>query len=179
MSADAGRVPGVSPELERSARWWLRAYPPRWRGVQGAEVVTLVADLAPPGAARVPLGVGLGLLRAGWGWRWRHRPDPLAWFLYRFCDLPVTGYDPWVLDDIEGRWYTVRRGYLLWLLLSLQGSIVLGPGRGSSPWLTWGISVGVTVVFAVAMARPSRRYARRKHLGRPDPGPAGRTPRAA
>ena len=151
MSADAGRVPGVSPGLGRSARWWLRAYPPRWRG----------------------------LLRAGGGWRGRPRPDPLAWFLYRFCDLPVTGYDPWVLDDIEGRWYTVRRGYLLWLLLSLQGSIVLGPGRGSSPWLTWGISVGVTVVFAVAMARPSRRYARRKHLGRPDPGPAGRTPRAA
>lgn len=103
---------GAQPvdEFERSARFWLRAYPVRWRAVRGDELVGVLRDLAGPDATRLPLREGLGLLRAGWATRWRDGPPLRTRLAYRWLDTPIPPrYREWARDDIDGRWFHTRR----------------------------------------------------------------------
>ncbi len=105
---------GGADRYERSARFWLRAYPPRWRRLHGDEALAVLLDLAPrPDDAGAPHGIGpreaWGLVRAGWGLRWREHPPLGRWLLYRLFDarLPAR-YWWWVADDIHGVLYPWR-----------------------------------------------------------------------
>lgn len=94
----------------RSVRWWLRAYPRRWRAARAAEVTDLLADLAAPGARRLDPRSGLGLVRAGWATRWREHPPLLPWLGYVLLERRLgPRYRDWVADDIAGSSYQARR----------------------------------------------------------------------
>lgn len=167
-------TPAAQERFERSARFWVRAYPPRWRRLYEDEVVTLLVDLAQPDARRIGAGAAWDLLRTGWGVRLRGRPDPLSWVLYRFFDLPLRRCVDWVADDIDGRWYLYRRHVPVWLLLGGMLWDSIDPGDGVMPG---GLAfLGFLVIVASGgplLARPTRRQARRRHLldGDRPPGP--------
>lgn len=123
---------GAQPvdEFERSARFWLRAYPVRWRAVRGDELVGVLRDLAGPDATRLPLREGLGLLRAGWATRWRDGPPIGTRLAYRWLERPIPPrYREWARDDIDGRWFDTRQTAVaplaalaaFWLVNDLRG----------------------------------------------------------
>lgn len=106
--------------LDRSAAFWLRAYPRRWRAQRSAEVAEVLVDLAPAGATRLGLRAAAGLVRAGWSTRWRQRPPVGAFLRYRLLDRrPAPAFDGWLRDDLEGALYPWRSALVL--------SVVLGP----------------------------------------------------
>lgn len=128
MSTAQGAQPG--DEFERSARFWLRAYPVRWRAVRGAELIGVLRDLAGPDATRLSLREGLGLLRAGWATRWRDGPPLRTRLAYRWLDTPIPPrYREWARDDIDGRWFDTRQMAMaplaalatFWLATALRG----------------------------------------------------------
>lgn len=152
---------GISPRLVRSARFWLRAYPRRWRTARGEEVLGLLADLAGPGDGRLDARTAVNLMRSGWATRWREHPPLGPWLLYRTFDRRIPReYRGWAHDDIDGFWLPVRT-YLAqfgWLL-----AVLLRSGREAT--------TSLVVVFGVAAAAgmvlwPSyhRHQARLKHL---------------
>lgn len=151
----------------RSARFWLRAYPRRWRALYGEEVATSLEELAPAGARRLEPSAALMLVRCGWATRWRGRPDPAAWVLYRLFDLPIRDSDDWVADDIDGRWYPVRHLALAWLVAAAMLWLELAdPADRSLGQLVGPVMLGLTPVAG----RLSRRRARRRHLLVQPPG---------
>ena len=100
--------------LDRSAAFWLRAFPKRWRAQRAAEVSEVLADLAPVGATRLDLRTAAGLVRAGWGVRWRQRPPIGAFLRYRLLGRrPSHAYDGWLRDDLEGALYPWRYSLVL------------------------------------------------------------------
>lgn len=124
--------------VERSAAFWLRAYPRRWRAERGDELVAVLADLAEPGAVRVDRRTAWGLIRSGWATRWRSSPPPHIYLTYRLLGTPVPSrYRAWVQDDVLGPSYLVRRTvWSLWLLPVLL--------------LTWPTHLAVTFFLVVA-----------------------------
>ena len=67
-------------DFDRSARFWLRAYPRDWRAVRGDEVTSVLRDLAAEDARRVDLRTAWNLVRGGLATRWRQTP-PLRVYL--------------------------------------------------------------------------------------------------
>ena len=87
--------------LDRSAAFWLRAYPPSWRAQRADEVTAVLVDLAPDGARRLDARTALGLLRGGVATRWRQTPPLRVYLPYRMLDLRVPArYRDWVQQDI-------------------------------------------------------------------------------
>ena len=68
-SSVRGAVDPVEPDLARSIRFWMRAYPRRWRAVRGEELLWLVVDLAGADARRLGAGAAIDLVRGGWATR--------------------------------------------------------------------------------------------------------------
>jgi len=97
-------------QLVESIKFWMRAYPRRWRQARGRELVDVVVDLAGPGARRLDPRSAFDLVRGGWATRLREHPLPHTWLLYRMFDrrIPVA-YRSWALDDIDGFLYPMRR----------------------------------------------------------------------
>ncbi|WP_407344846.1 hypothetical protein [Pengzhenrongella phosphoraccumulans] len=171
--ADMPAPPGrVDPRFARSARFWLRAYPRRWRAARAAEMTEVLADLAEPGATRLDLRGAADVIRSGWATRWREHPPPRAMLAYRLWDgrMPER-YHPWLWDDVTGALYSVRR---LWPVLFI---VVVMWIDGSSYAV-----VGALVVWVI-MVLTTRGYVRREALRRffpPEPsiplifaGPSG------
>lgn len=166
----SGRPSGDAPAaFARSTRFWLRAYPMRWRALYGDEVVTALAQLAPAGARRLEPTAAAELVRCGWATRWRGRPDPGSWVLYRLFDLPIRDSDDWVADDIDGRWYPVRHLALAWsIAVAMLCMEAADPAGRSLAQLVGPVLLGVAPVAG----RLSRRRARRRHLMDQPPRPA-------
>ena len=136
---------GGADRYERSARFWLRAYPPRWRRLHGDEALAVLLDLAPaPDDAGAPHGIGAreawGLVRAGWALRRREHPPLGRWLLYRLFDarLPAR-YWWWVADDIHGVLYPWR---------------VTMTGLGTALAIFYGWPVLAQLLFSVEVTRP-------------------------
>ena len=169
-SAGFGVPVGMSPRLVRSARFWLRAYPRRWRAARGEEVLGLLADLAGPGDGRVDARTAVNLVRSGWATRWREHPPLGPWLLYRILDRRMPGHLGWVRDDIAGRWLPLRANLGV-AAVFLVVTMIYGPSRGC--WVLWPVS---------SWARPSSAVA--ESAGRRSGstwyrGPANRCSRAA
>lgn len=139
--------------LDRSAAFWLRAYPRRWRAQRAAEVAEVLADLAPAGATRLDLRAAAGLVRGGWSTRWHQRPPVGAFLRYRLLDRrPAPEYDGWLRDDLEGALYPWRSALvpvLLTAALLLPVGLVLGwsPVQGVLAFL---------VVYALSVVERAR-----------------------
>ena len=146
----------VSPAFARSAAFWLRAYPRRWRAARGDEVLGVLADLAAPGARRSGPRSALDLVRGGWATRLREHPPFGAWLLYRTFDRRIPGYHAWLRDDIDGALGPARR-YLFTAWPVIAVFLFYTP---RSIWV-------VPIVMAVALPlvwRRQRRRAREQHL---------------
>lgn len=100
-------------KLERSARFWMRAYPRRWRAIFGDDLVAVLHDVTEPGAQQVSLREAAQVVRAGWALRWREHPPFWRWLAYRSFGLRLPDeYRFWVMDDLLGKFYSVRYGML-------------------------------------------------------------------
>ena len=162
-SSVRGAVDPVEPDLARSIRSWMRAYPRRWRAVRGEEMFGLVADLARPGARRLSARASIDLLHGGWATRWREHPPLHNWLLYRMFDkrIPVA-YRAWALDDIDGYWFPMRCFIgSIWIVLvnPFLWSRDLQAVRG---W--WGFVAVIFVGTVFIMPETRRRTARLKHV---------------
>lgn len=157
VGSSVGAAPGS--RLVRSVRWWLRAYPRRWRAARGAEIFGLVVELAAPGAQRLGWRAALDLVRGGWATRWREHPPLHTWLTYRLFDwrIPVAFRD-WAVDDIDGFWFPVRR-YLggVWWLVPFVGF------GGLPGWFLLPVSL-MAVMSLVIRPEGRRRDARLKHV---------------
>ncbi|MCG2798183.1 MAG: hypothetical protein L6367_06550 [Cellulomonas sp.] len=132
--------------FERSTRFWLRAYPVRWRSVRGDELLDVLRDLAGPDATRLPLREALGLVRAGWATRWREGPPLRTRLTYRLLEIRIPPrYREWARDDIDGRWYDTRRGLLPAVLF------VTILGLGSAGKIALSTLAPALVVWAVVL----------------------------
>jgi len=162
-SSVRGAVDPVEPELARSIRSWMRAYPGRWRAARGEEMFGLVADLARPGARRLSARAAIDLLRGGWATRWREHPPLHNWLLYRMFDkrIPVR-FRAWALDDIDGYWFPMR------CFIGSTWIVLVNPLLWSrDPQAARGWSGFVAVVFVgtmFIMPEKRRRTARLKHV---------------
>jgi hypothetical protein len=158
-----GAVAPVDARLARSVRFWMRAYPRRWRAVRGGELLGLVLDLQAADERRLGARAALDLLRGGWATRWREHPPLHNWLLYRLFDkrIPVA-YRAWALDDIDGYWFPVRRFIgSAWIMFvnPLLWSRDLQAARG---W--WGFVAVFFVGTVFIMPETRRRTARLRHV---------------
>lgn len=192
----------MTGRYERSARFWLHAYPQRWREAHGDEALAVLLDLAPPvpDGGCPPRGIGAreawGLVRSGWGLRWREHPPLGRWLLYRMLDVRLPArYWWWVADDIHGALYAWRNGAFnaVLLLQITYGLPLFGLLLGDEyvvhlpTWFfpTW---LFVAVVLGTAFRRQQVARSWRKHVlegnipvevpRAPSPADGGRTQRA-
>ncbi|QAY70522.1 hypothetical protein [Xylanimonas protaetiae] len=170
-------MPQVAPRhsFERSARFWLNAYPRRWRELHGDEATGVLEEVALGGAEglprRLPRAEIVGLLKAGWALRWREHPPFWRWLAYRVLArrLPAA-YWWWAADDIRSPWYPVVEGvgrfaaivvgWLGWFLVpSLRGYGIYA----LDPW--WCVVYAALFASMAFLARNSwRRRAWLKHV---------------
>ena len=161
-SAGFGIPAGISPRLVRSARFWLRAYPRRWRTARGEEVLGLLADLAGPGDGRLDARSAVNLVRGGWATRWREHPPLGPWLLYRVFDRRIPReYRGWAHDEIDGFWRPLRT-FLTGV--SFLPIIVMIPGLRDSAGFVLGVLAVSSVRELLFWPNRQRRLARRKHL---------------
>ncbi|QHT56969.1 hypothetical protein GXP71_13360 [Cellulomonas sp. H30R-01] len=153
----------VERAFERSARRWLRAYPPRWRRERADEAVALLADLTAD-ARRVDLRTALGLVRGGWSTRRRTRPPLRTFLTFRFRGrLPGPEHAAWLEDDVTGRWFHARAALAQVLVVGLVAWGVAAVG-----WLSWEAVLFGSVVMVLSEAvRATRRMLRREDPRRP------------
>jgi len=152
--------------FERSARFWLRAYPPRWRRARADEVLAVLMDLAAPGARRVGIGTALDLLRGGWATRWREHPPLWTWFTYRWDKRIPRRYRAWAADDIAGWAYPMRRvASVYWIYVVLMVQSLMSPGAGGLRWWIWlVVMVALLGLSMVVVPEKNRDRARQRHL---------------
>jgi len=152
-SSVRGALDPVEPDLARSIRSWMRAYPRRWRAVRGEEMFGLVADLARPGARRLSARASIDLLHGGWATRWREHPPLHTWLLYRMFDkrIPVA-YRAWALDDINGYWFPLRRRAFELLWMPLYTLLLVTP-----PTYFWAAAYLVLCVVSMFVGPGKRR----------------------
>ncbi|KRC33150.1 hypothetical protein [Oerskovia sp. Root22] len=169
--------------FERSARFWARAYPRRWREIHGDELLAVQQDVAQAAAEatgapvpdRLSVGEVRGLLRAGWGLRWRERPPLWRWVLYRFFDvrLPAKHWW-WVADDIHGAAFAFRAqagtvgmvtafATLPTIVTFLSGQVPYIP-LYLATWYWWAFMALTILVGGTAFRKDRVRRAWRRHV---------------
>ena len=147
-------APDASDRLERSVRWWMAAYPRRWRVTFGDDLVGTALELAPPGQDRLTLREGLAITRAGWALRRRERPPlrtrlAFAWGVGR-TELPAR-HRPWLVDQILSPWARIGAVAVVglpWVLPTVWGLVgALADGQDDGlVWLRW----ATIAIWAVA-----------------------------
>lgn len=161
----------MTDRLERSAAFWLRAYPPAWREQRADEVTAVLVDLAPDGARRLDTRTVLGLLRGGVATRWRQTPPLRVYLPYRILDVRVPPqYREWVRQDITGPG-SLRRNLLgrAWLLLMpVYVGLTSEPTRADL--VGWGLLAVATAATALSFRPRGATHARLKHHARPGRG---------
>lgn len=177
----------LTPEerFERSARFWSRAFPRRWRETHGDELLAVQQDVALAAAeatgAAVPNRVDAdeirALLVAGWGLRWRERPPLWRVVLYRFGLRLPARYWWWVADDIRGVLYSVRSyvwsmGLVYCVVAVIVGGFALFEGKPVggylpsffSSWLFWGVIAALLIPPATFLRESRTRDAWYRHV---------------
>jgi hypothetical protein len=133
-AGDGGRPVADDRAFARSARFWLRAFPRRWRAVHLDEALAVLAELALPGARRVGAREAVAMVRSGWATRWRGHPGPMTWLAYRLLDLRVPSrYRGWAHDDITGVLYPVRLDGPVPVVVPIGGEVPVGAVAAPAP----------------------------------------------
>lgn len=135
---------GRDPRYERWVRFWLRAFPKRYRAVHTEEILGTLADVEPPGVTRPGAATAVDLVRAGWAERLRSRPPLWRWCWYRLGGKLPPQYRAWLLDDLQG-WYRLR--YTLFIE-ALYGAIFLPYATEPDPMVRRSV-LGIGLVLAV------------------------------
>ncbi|MEP7762652.1 DUF5313 family protein [Sanguibacter sp. 25GB23B1] len=163
---------GAADPLERSARFWLRAYPRRWRAAFGDDLVGVLSEISAAGTVRVPAREAAAIVQGGWALRLREHPPLLRWLGYRFFErrLPER-YQHWVADDILGRFWFTRYmsavnamsmvgvlGYF-WLFSSVDPAVAVDTVAMMYPSM-----IGMSVLLGGALSIPRRRKAWQRHI---------------
>jgi hypothetical protein len=169
--------------FERSARFWARAYPRRWREAHGDELLAVQQDVAQAvaEAAEAPLPTRLGaseiraLIVAGWGLRWREHPPLWRWVIYRLLDVRLPArYWWWVADDIHGVLYPWRAAlssmafiaglwFVPWLIVRFGFGSTNYFGIGGDPWAYLALLV-VGLLAGFTFRKTRVRKAWRRHV---------------
>ena len=149
--------------FERSARFWMRAYPRRWRVVRGEELLGVLGDLAAPGTRRVGVRTAVDLVTGGWATRLREHPPLLPWLGYRTLGRQLPdAYRAWAKDDIDGAWYGAR------LLVYLRSSFLLyfygALYWNDMPRPILGFLAAFTIAMVIFTTRGDRRRATEKYV---------------
>lgn len=177
--ATSGRGGRGATRFERSARFWLRAYPRRWRRGRADEVVGVLMELAGAGAERVAADAperaavldrrvgartAVDLLRHGWATRVRDHPPLHRWLGYRFLDVELPHrYRSWAADDIDGALYMLRVGAIPYAAV-LYALVNIAVHRGISfPFVALPLAIALLSLHP-AQRRRRRRLARERHL---------------
>ncbi|KRD44096.1 hypothetical protein ASE38_07980 [Cellulomonas sp. Root930] len=154
--------------LERSAAFWLRAYPPSWRAERADEVTAVLVDLADDGARRLDARTALGLLRGGLATRWRQTPPLWVYLPYRMLDLRVPErYRDWVRRDMTSPGH-LRRNLLgrAWMF-AMPLYVALTSDLRDEFVVTW-IAVALAGTATLLCVRPEGAARRRlQHHARP------------
>ncbi|MBD8057655.1 hypothetical protein IC607_01565 [Cellulomonas sp. JH27-2] len=159
--ADASSGEGAS--FDRSVRFWLRAYPRRWRAVRADEVVEVLTDLAGPDVRRGGARTAVGLVAAGVAARWRMRPPTRVVARCRLLGLrPPAAYDPWLRDDLDGIFYNVRE--LIWRSPFLAVLVAILQIWQSPPWF---VGLAAAVALGLVSDELTRRRLRRHYFDTP------------
>lgn len=155
--------------LERSARFWLRAYPRRWRVAFGDDFVRVLAEVSEPGTVRVPAREAGAIVKGGWSLRLREHPPLLRWLGYRFLDLRLPlRYQHWVVDDILGRFWGARSmssALILWVVIGLN-LFVTGDSKALVGYVGFMavLSVGFLLLLAGPFGTSKRRAAWQRYI---------------
>ena len=159
----------AAESLERSARFWLRAYPRRWRVAFGEDFVGVLAEVSDPGTVRVPAREAAAIVKGGWALRLREHPPLLRWLGYRFLDvrLPLQ-YQHWVVDDILGRFWGARlmsSALILWVVIALN-LLVNDDTKALMGYVGFiaVLSVGFSLLLAGPFGTSKRRAAWQRHV---------------
>lgn len=169
--ADGARNGRATTRFERSARFWLHAYPRRWRRDRGDEVAGVLLELAGAGAGVTPpegtrvLDRGIGaraafdLVRHGWATRLREHPPLLRWIAYMAVDLRLPPrYRGWAADEIDGAFYAARHAWPSWALVAWMVS------RGLAPWPFALVLAALALLPLLPFTGRRRASARERHL---------------
>lgn len=155
--------------FERSAQFWMRAYPLRWRTTFGANLLSVLHDVTAPGAKRVPAREAVGIVRAGWALRWREHPPLKNWLAYRFIGIRLPArYRFWAMDDVLGPLYTLRANWFALPILVGSAPNFVQSLSVSDPiyldWIAWSLPF-LLVFILLFLQRVTRRSAWRHHFG--------------
>ncbi|WP_421735022.1 hypothetical protein [Cellulomonas sp.] len=157
--------------LERSAAFWLRAYPPSWREERGDEVTAVLRDLAGDDARRLDTRTALGLLRGGLATRWRQTPPLWVYLPYRMLDIRVPErYRDWVRRDVTSPGH-LRRNLLgrAWMF-AMPLYVALTSDLRSEIVVTW-TAIALAGAATLLCVRPDGAARRRlQHHARPSWG---------
>lgn len=159
----------AAEELERSARFWMRAYPRRWRTAFGDDLVGIVADVSDPDADRVSVREAVAVVKGGWALRLREHPPLLRWLAYRLMDirLPLK-YAHWVADDILGAFFVARKNVIILVWLPVWAAYLSGTWDWNQALPFLWMYVALVVVVPLPFMRPvwlsRRRSAWQKHV---------------
>ena len=148
----------------------MRAYPRRWRATYGADLLGMLADVAPDRARMVPLREGLAVLRAGWALRWREHPQFWQWLCYRLFDRRLPDrYRYWVIDDLIGPFYEARSMLVSLPIIYAPTAVFYAAGEPPTTFVVFLTAwvVFMVLVFTALKFQPRRVW--RKLVGGPYP----------
>ncbi len=163
----------------RRAQWMalaLRAFPKRWRTVNGGELLATAARLDADGLSRPIVLDLIETVLAGWDVRLSTRPPLRHRLAYRLLWRPVPAqWHRWMRDDLASRWVGLR--FLLWSLTLTYGSIFasLAATDGLSDMPPWFLPWCCVISLAVLLTAPFRTRRVRRDVYRK----AGWTPTGA
>lgn len=143
---------------ERSARSWLRVYPLRWRRVREDEVVGVLLDTRAPGTHALGVRDRVDLLRGSLAYRWRSHPPLLQWLLWRWSDvLPGPAHREWVLDGVNGRFWSLRQTWLGFPGVFAVGFFLSLSDLGREPSFLAALPLVICTVLSVVLPMRWRR----------------------
>lgn len=151
----------------RSAAFWLRAYPRRWRAERALEMLAVIEEQTGP-SRRLETRSIVDLVLGGWVTRLRMRPPLRVVAAYRLIDRrPDARYDDWLRDDVDGVLFPWRDA--LWTPVALLPLVLLVAQVWSDAWVNFVLTAPLLVVgqAIVTSVGRSRRVA---HLFPPAPG---------
>lgn len=151
----------------RSSVWVrlaMHAYPPRWRAARESELLDVLHDTVPDRPRWPGTDTLLDLVVGGLRTRWRTRPPLRKWLGYRLLNrrLPAACRG-WADDDINGRWWWLRRNVPVYVLLLL---VFVGPGLHQQRFslIDAPVLAAIVVLTSLIFARRDRRRAAARHL---------------
>ena len=149
----------------RRLRMALHAFPRRFRAARTAEILATFEEAELAGDAH-PYGMPAlaDVVIAGWAERLRTRPPLGAYLKYRLLDGRLDArWHRWMLDDVRGRWYGLRRAVVASLTFAVV-MIVLHQAGMPPPDMVSIVGFVVAGTVVSVFATPShRRQTLRRH----------------